>query len=593
MVEQYPPEDIADFKNSGLTLEEWRELQALAKHNEALAAEEEKRRLEKEKMNSLLGVDVTVDTDDKYEKVLAAADNEVHATSQEKNATRYIQDWWSTRRAVSMFEDGKRRMKEERIKVAKLYMGACATRVCKVYRGWSLRKKFKVKKRTLGKRAYREYMARTVVQQNERERQLERRQRILAFHELMGEFTTSSTREMLLCERNSDELDVLVEDMRMQVHMMHDEVATVHSGLRTKQNEPKDLGGATAQRDHLEGLIETHVKRRHNLRHQFAMDNRRYRAAKLMSDHAHNQIRWMESEQHHINHILKFVTKRLHELGASSSHHTDVRAMSVSNHLLYGYFDDDEKIRVSLVCDSWLKCMQRSKMKPEEEAELPWLEEQLKRVGQQLTRLDLEQEAALNREIDKLRVDMAHKKQETQAVDLILKLFTETEQYERERIGLERRRIQTCGVEEGDDAVSLAREHNLNHKKTWNVEQAEKLMREMQERNLAEVEHLEKTVIFIETEQTDEHGTGSAPPELEVTTIEKVPSPHHFHEKEWRELYQRKPWKADFILRFKSDRSQVRGGILGIRNDLEERRDHVINKQSYVYKDNLTIIWHI
>ena len=57
VVERYPPEDIADFRRSGLSLDEWRELQALTAHKtqaaaarkaEAEAEEEERRRREEE-----------------------------------------------------------------------------------------------------------------------------------------------------------------------------------------------------------------------------------------------------------------------------------------------------------------------------------------------------------------------------------------------------------------------------------------------------------------------------------------------------------------------------------------------------------------
>ena len=58
-------------------------------------------------------------------------------------------------------------------------------------------------------------------------------------------------------------------------------------------------------------------------------------------------------------------------------------------------------------------------------------------------------------------------------------------------------------------------------------------MKEMKERNDAETAALEETVIFIETERDD-----GGPADLEVTTVEKVPTQAHFHEKEWRELYQ-------------------------------------------------------
>jgi hypothetical protein len=114
-----------------------------------------------------------------------------------------------------------------------------------------------------------------------------------------------------------------------QVHLLHDELATVRSGVRAGgQSTERDLAAADAERGHLERVVETHAKKQHSHRHFWHMCNRRYRAAALMTDHAHGQIKWMESEQRHIHHILTFVQDRLHELGHHTLNHTDIQTMT-------------------------------------------------------------------------------------------------------------------------------------------------------------------------------------------------------------------------------------------------------------------------
>jgi hypothetical protein len=213
-------------------------------------------------------------------------------------------------------------------------------------------------------------------------------------------------------------------------------------------------------------------------------------------------------------------------------------------------------------------------MHPRDVAEIGWLEDQQKRVTNQLVTLDVEQEAQLNREIDRCNSETRLQARSQADIDSVMGLYQTANQLELERIGLENDRVrlghpELPGHVMGSDADFLDQEADCASRGREAFLEAEKASRAMVVQDRAQLLRMEKAAIFVETEPEgmDENAERDAPTELKVYWAKKPKRPKGLHSKKWTRLFDEKPWEAKYNLEHKDE--AVATGTLAIREALE------------------------
>jgi hypothetical protein len=601
IVRQYSKEEIEAFMKSGLTLEEWREMVAMEQHYHLMDDEAEDE-------EDFTKRDIAmVDTQAKYDRITAVPDDTIVATPFEKECCRRIQQWYTERlRDRFAFLNQRSGNRKARISAAETLCHKQATKIVAAARGYLMRKWIAKKNVTLGRRAQQHFWEVLHVEQEQRYLLLKRKDHLLKFYDMVGTFTEDCDTEMKLCTDQATHFDYEKKDFDLQAKYLGKEMDRIKDQLAiaideaSQQNTVDEDGNPSAggffeyeTESDDEGNkilspvdILTQDNNRANevlefqracalkyfriadtYRHRWQITRRQLKAGELLSSTALETIRFMEHEQHHIGRIEKKVRKRTRWLGVESIDDLDVKALTAKKCYVLGFLneEEDDYNRMDLVSMSWHRYMQRSKLSEEELQEIDWLRVQKLLIGQQMSTLDLEQEGILARECDRLEGTRLHFRMAAKVLQLVIKLYWEASQYERECVGLSRRRVLAHQIE-GDDAISLAKEHNLKFKAKWNCQEAERLVREMKIKDQELIQLLERSVIFIEGPM--EEGKVS---DIECTLASKTSRKKKFDSEEWLDLYKRKPWRAEWLLKHKTNR----GGMLGLREQIELQVENV------------------
>merc|ERR1711871_331127 len=196
-------------------------------------------------------------------------------------------------------------------------------------------------------------------------------------------------------------------------------------------------------------------------------------------------------------------------------------------------------------------------------AEVEWLRGVDQRAAQQLVRLDLEQEAEVNREIDRLTKETQGMRATEKRVEAMMRELHQASLWEKERNGIEKERLLQEGEEEGDDADFLERETALVARLKTNMFNAERAAKQMIEEDKHDVKHMQETVIFVETVPDNEWDA----PKLDVIMSQPPKKRKRFTFKKWMELYEQQPWQAEYLLAHKEDEKPQ--GTLAIRQALD------------------------
>merc|ERR1711871_141979 len=196
-------------------------------------------------------------------------------------------------------------------------------------------------------------------------------------------------------------------------------------------------------------------------------------------------------------------------------------------------------------------------------AEVEWLRGVDQRAAQQLVRLDLEQEAEVNREIDRLTKETQGMRATEKRVEAMMRELHQASLWEKERNGIEKERLLQEGEEEGDDADFLERETALVARLKTNMFNAERAAKQMIEEDKHDVKHMQETVIFVETVPDNEWDA----PKLDVIMSQPPKKRKRFTFNKWMDLYEQQPWQAEYLLAHKDEEKPQ--GTLAIRQALD------------------------
>merc|ERR1711871_451410 len=196
-------------------------------------------------------------------------------------------------------------------------------------------------------------------------------------------------------------------------------------------------------------------------------------------------------------------------------------------------------------------------------AEVEWLRGVDQRAAQQLVRLDLEQEAEVNREIDRLTKETQGMRATEKRVEAMMRELHQASLWEKERNGIEKERLLQEGEEEGDDADFLERETALVARLKTNMFNAERAAKQMIEEDKHDIKHMQETVIFVETVPDNEWDA----PKLDVIMSQPPKKRKRFTFNKWMDLYEQQPWQAEYLLADKDEEKPQ--GTLAIRQALD------------------------
>jgi F-box/leucine-rich repeat protein 2/20 len=572
----------------GLDPSEIAEIEALKKEQEAEAEEQSKEMAAQKKKEQ--------EVRDLQKKVLELGKTKLKAgyvvpvaTEAERLGSTLIQRWFHNLMMKAELARRAREHGKQRRGVQRHARDDAATKIATQFRGMRARSFYKSAHKKTGdnKTTLAHLMKEHTERETGRARNAERLYRLTRFASNLKQYQAAALRTQADQQSEINQLRRVVAENDMCIGALNSEAqylkiaiaeADVETDADAMEARQRDIARAECQKRHIEQTSKTCVQMKWTTDHARSIGARRFGYAKLHANMAKRGIQWMVAEKDNIGAVRQFIAERLVELGAASQHRNHCEVFGAGSSHFSSYLTPQEYAMWGMACWPWQHFYRLHIMPKKCRAEIPWLHDVDKRCVKQLVRLDLEQEAELNRELDRLVKEQRGMVETEERNAEMMRMLHKAQQWERERNGLEKERLRVGAVaaaatKKGDVQAGagaeakvadfLEREMKLVAKLKQSVFSAEKLAKVLMAEDKQDVRLMEETVIFVENEPEHEWD----PSTLDVIQAKPPPKRKRFSKNRWLQLHAQQPWQAEWLLAHKDEEKAT--GTLAIRRALD------------------------